>query len=180
MKDKKLVVLGVTGSIAAYKACELAGLLKKEGFEVQVLLTENAKEFITPLTLTTISGNKAISGMFETPEEWDPVHISIADRAAIVLIAPATASVIGKLASGICDDILTCVTYATKAPVLIAPAMNTNMYRHPITQENISKLKKAGYNFIGPCEGKLACGAEGLGRLEQPAGIVKAVKRLAK
>jgi len=180
MKKNRRVILGVTGSIAAYKACEITSLLRKAGLEVQVLLTEEAKEFVTPLTLQTLSGNRVITDMFDSPEEWDPVHTSLADSASIVLIAPATANIIGKLACGICDDILSCVVMATRAPVLIAPAMNDKMYTHDIVQENIAKLKKAGYKFIGPVKGRLACGYEGMGCLADAQAIANEAKRLLK
>ena len=180
MKKNRRVILGVTGSIAAYKACEITSLLRKAGLEVQVLLTEEAKEFVTPLTLQTLSGNRVITDMFDSPEEWDPVHTSLADSASIVLIAPATANIIGKLACGICDDILSCVVMATRAPVLIAPAMNDKMYTHDIVQENIAKLKRTGYKFIGPVKGRLACGYEGMGCLADAQAIANEAKRLLK
>jgi len=178
MASRKSVVLGVTGSIAAYKACEIISLLKKDGLDVDVLLTREGGEFITPLTLQTLSGNKVVADMFELPEEWNPVHTSLADKASIVLIAPATAHIIGKIAGGLCDDIVSCVVAATKAPVLIAPAMNERMYKNAIVQENITKLKKLGYRFIGPVKGRLACGYEGIGHIAEPADIVKEAKRL--
>lgn len=179
MKSKKrAVILGVTGSIAAYKACEIISLLKKDDIDVDVLLTKEAKAFITPLTLQTLSGNKVVEDMLELPSKWSPVHTSLADKAGLVLIAPATANVIGKLANGICDDILTCVVFATKAPVLLAPAMNEKMYKHEIVQENIEKLKKTGYKFIGPIKGHLACGCTDIGHLALVADIVNEAKRL--
>ena len=180
MTKQKTVILGVTGSIAAYKACEIISLLRKDGFAVETVLTKEGKEFITPLSVQTLSGSRVYSDMFELPEEWNPVHVSLADRASLILIAPATANVIGKLASGICDDLLTCVVYATKAPVLIAPAMNARMYRHDVVQSNIAKLKKTGYRFIGPVKGHLACGADDIGHIAATADIVKEAKRLLK
>lgn len=177
---RKSVMLGVTASIAAYKACEIVTRLKKEGFDVTVLMTRDAAHFITALTLQTLSGNKVYSDMFEVPSEWNPIHTSLAEGCGAILIAPATADVIGKLASGACDDILTCVVLATKAPVLIAPAMNEKMYKHAIVQENISKLRKIGYKFIGPVEGHLACGHEAIGHIAEPADIVKEVKKILK
>jgi phosphopantothenoylcysteine synthetase/decarboxylase len=177
-KNKKRIVLGVTGSIAAYKACEIIGALRKDGLDVDVILTKEGLEFITPLTLQTLSGNKVTTGMFDIPTEWSPIHTSLAQKADLVLIAPATANIIGKLASGLCDDILTCVVFATKAPVLIAPAMNDIMYSNKIVQENIKKLTKAGYNFIGPIKGHLACGCEGVGHIALVDDIVKESKRL--
>ena len=178
-KSAKTVILGVTGSIAAYKACELTSLLKKEGFYVKVLLTREAKEFVTALTLQTLSQNKVIMDMFESPEEWNPIHTSLAEEADLILIAPATANIIAKLASGICDDILTCTIFASDAPVLIAPAMNDKMYGHKIVQENIAKLKKTGYRFIGPIKGHLACGCEAVGHIADLADIIAEAKRLA-
>ena len=180
MKKFKTVILAVTGSIAAYKACEIISFLKKNSIDINVVLTEEGARFITPLTLQTLSGNKVFTDMFTAPEEWDPMHISLAKKADLILIAPATAGIIGKLAGGICDSLLACVVYATKAPVLIAPAMNSNMYQHSIVKENIAKLKKIGYKFVDPVEGRLACGIYGPGRLAEPEKIVVAVKRLLK
>jgi phosphopantothenoylcysteine decarboxylase/phosphopantothenate--cysteine ligase len=180
MTKKRTVILGVAGSIAAYKACEIINLLRKDDISVEAVLTKEGKEFITPLSLRTLSGNRVHSDMFEPPEEWSPVHVSLAEKAGLVLIAPATANVIGKLASGICDDLLTCVVYAAKAPVLIAPAMNARMYRHDVVQSNIAKLKKTGYRFIGPVRGRLACGADDIGHIASSADIVKEAKRLLK
>jgi len=179
-KDKKTIILGVTGSIAAYKACELTGLFKKAGFDVRVILTKEAKEFVTVVTLQTLSQNKVITDMFDIPDEWNPVHTSLAQAADLILIAPATANVIAKLASGICDDILTCTVFAATAPVLIAPAMNDKMYEHRITQDNIAKLKKIGYRFVGPVKGHLACGVEAMGHIADLREIVTEAKRLVK
>lgn len=174
---KKTIILGVTGSIAAYKACEITGSLRKMGFDVNVIMTKEAREFVTPLTFQTLSGNKVAAGIFDMPEEWDPAHISLAQKADLILIAPASANIIGKLASGVCDDLLTCVIFAAKAPVLIAPAMNTIMYEHKIVQENIAKLKSIGYRFIGPVKGRLACGDEGIGHIACTEDIVRESKR---
>lgn len=179
-KNKSSVILGVTGGIAAYKACEITTALKKDGADVDVVMTREALEFVRALTFQTLSGNKVTIDMFDTPTEWDPVHISLADKADLVLIAPATANVIGKLANGICDDMLTCIVLATKAPVLIAPAMNVNMYNHKAVQENVAKLKKMGYKFIGPVKGRLACGCEGMGHIADVKDIVSEAKRLIK
>lgn len=180
MRSGKTIVLGVTGSIAAYKACEMVSLFKKEGSDVRVILTKEAAAFVTPLTFQTISQNKTITDMFESPEDWNPRHVALADEAALVLIAPATANIIGKLASGICDDMLTCTVFASKAPVLIAPAMNDRMYRHPVTQGNIARLKKIGYRFVGPVKGRLACGCEAVGHIADVKDIVNEAKRLLK
>lgn len=177
---KALIILGVTGGIAAYKACDIIRGLKRESFDVQVLMTKESEKFIAPLTLQTLSKNKVFTDMFELPGEWDPIHTSLAQTARCVLIAPATANIIGKLASGICDDILTCVAFATKAPILIAPAMNDKMYNHKIVQQNIARLKDIGYKFIGPVTGSLACGYEDIGHLSETIDIVKEVKRLLK
>jgi phosphopantothenoylcysteine decarboxylase/phosphopantothenate--cysteine ligase len=180
MKKAGPVILGITGSIAAYRACDIISALRKEGVQTQALMTKEAEEFITPLSVQTISNNEVITDMFGLPGKWDPVHTSIAERAALILIAPATANVIGKLANGICDDILTCVTFATDAPVLIAPAMNEKMYKHKMVQENIAKLKAIGYHFVGPIKGRLACGHVDIGHIADTADIVQAAKRLLK
>ena len=177
-KTKSSIILGVTGSIAAYKACEIISALRKNSVNSDVILTKEAKQFVTPLTLQTLSGNKVITDMFETPDEWNPIHTSLAEKASLILIAPATANVIGKLAGGICDDILTCVVFATKAPVLIAPAMHVNMYKHRVVQENIAKLKALGYKFIGPVKGRLACGCDAIGHIADVKDIVAEAKRL--
>jgi len=174
---RRSIVLGVTGSIAAYKACEIISSLTKSDVDVKVVLTKEGREFITPLTLQTLSRNKVFSDMFELPERWNPVHTSLAEEADLILIAPATANVIGKLAGGICDDLLTATILASRAPVLIAPAMNDKMYGHKIVQENIKKLKAIGYKFISPVKGRLACGYEGIGHLAQVSDIVKVVKK---
>ena len=174
----KTVIVGVTASIAAYKACEIVNLLRKDAFDVKVILTKDALEFVTPLTLQTLSGNKVLVDMFEPAERWEPVHTSLADSASLILIAPATANVIGKLANGTCDDLLTCVTYASKAPVLIAPAMNENMYNHKMVAANIAKLEKIGYAFIGPVKGRLACGHDAIGHIAPVPEIIKAVKKM--
>ncbi|MFA6320266.1 MAG: flavoprotein [Candidatus Omnitrophota bacterium] len=180
MNRSKPVVLGVTGSIAAYRACDIISAFRREEIEVQAVLTKEAAEFITPLSLQTLSRNKVITDMFALPEKWDPVHTSIAEKAGLILIAPATANVIGKLASGICDDLLTCIVFATKAPVLIAPAMNEKMYNHKIVQANIAKLKAIGYKFVGPIKGYLACGHVDTGHIADTDQIVKEAKRLLK
>ena len=176
--SKKEILLGVTASIASYKSCDIIRALKEEGLEVTVIMSEDAKEFITPLSLAALSRNKVYSQMFADPGAWDIEHISLADKADLVLIAPATANIINKIACGICDDLLSCAVLATKAPILLAPAMNTNMYENKITQENIAKLKKIGYKFIGPEKGKLATGKIGLGRLAAVEDIVKEVKKI--
>lgn len=177
--DKEIIV-GVTGSIAAYKACDLVSGLRKLPANVTVILTKEAAKFVTPLTFQTLSCNPVIEDMFNQPEVWDPVHISIADRANLIIVAPATANLIGKLANGICDDLITCVLLSTKSPVLICPAMNCNMYGNRLVQENISRLKRLGYRFLGPVKGHLACGSEGIGRLIEVEQILNEAKRLLK
>ncbi|MEK6567561.1 MAG: flavoprotein [Candidatus Omnitrophota bacterium] len=176
--SKKEIILGVTASIAAYKACEIIRSLKAEGFGVTVIMTEEAGEFITPLTLASLSRNKVYSRMFSDPEDWEIEHISLADKADLILIAPATANIIAKIAGGICDDLLTCTVCASKAKVLIAPAMNENMYNNKITQGNIQKLKTCGYKFIAPRKGRLACGKVGVGCLAEIEDIVKEVNNI--
>lgn len=159
------VVLGVTGSIAAYKSAELASLLVKQGHDVFVVMTHDAAEFITPLTLQTLSKNPVMTSFFDEKENWRPGHIELADRANLLLIAPATAHVIAELAHGLANHPLAAIALATRAPVLVAPAMNGKMWEHAATQENVGTLKSRGVEFIGPEAGMLACGYEGVGRL---------------
>ncbi|MEP7014347.1 MAG: flavoprotein [Verrucomicrobiota bacterium] len=161
----RCVVLGVTGSIAAYKSAELASLLVKQGHDVFVVMTKDATEFITPLTLQTLSKNPVMSSFYDEKENWRPGHIELADRANLLLIAPATAHIIAELAHGLAGHPLGAIALATRAPILIAPAMNGKMWEHRATQENVEILKARGVDFIGPEEGMLACGYEGVGRL---------------
>jgi phosphopantothenoylcysteine decarboxylase/phosphopantothenate--cysteine ligase len=165
MSDAKTIVLGVCGSIAAYKAADLTSRLAKRGFNVHVVMTASANEFVTPLTFQTLSRNPVTTSVFDEKESWHPGHIDLADRAQLLLIAPATANIIAKLANGIADDALTSIALASRAKILIAPAMNGKMWEHVATQENVAKLRARGAEFIGPEEGLLACGYEGLGRL---------------
>ncbi len=164
-RKQKTVVLGITGSIAAYKSAELASLLYKQGHEVFVVMTRDAAEFITPLTLQTLSKNPVMTSFYDEKENWRPGHIQLADRANLLLIAPATAHIVAELANGLAGHPLAAIALATRAPILIAPAMNGKMWEHAATQENVSKLKARGVEFIGPEEGMLACGYEGAGRL---------------
>jgi phosphopantothenoylcysteine decarboxylase/phosphopantothenate--cysteine ligase len=143
----KEVVLGITGSIAAYKACDLVRLYRRKGFNVSCVMTREAEAFITPLTLESLSGNKVYTDMFALPENRTPQHVSLGDRADIIVICPASANVIGKLANGICDDLLTCTCMASTAPVLVAPAMNTNMYANKMVLKNVETLKRSGINL---------------------------------
>lgn len=178
----KTIILGVSGSIAAYKAADLTSRLTKAGHDVHVVMTANAAEFITPLTFQTLSRNVVTTGTFDEKVSWNPGHIAHADRADLLLIAPATANVIAKLANGIADDALTSIALASLAPLLIAPAMNGKMWMHPATQENVARLKSRGAKFIGPEEGLLACGYEGLGRLwnvEEIAREARAIVEIA-
>ncbi len=164
-RKQKTVVLGITGSIAAYKSAELASLLYKQGHAVFVVMTRDAAEFITPLTLQTLSKNPVMTSFYDEKENWRPGHIQLADRANLLLIAPATAHIVAELANGLAGHPLAAIALATRAPILIAPAMNGKMWEHAATQENVSKLKARGVEFIGPEEGMLACGYEGAGRL---------------
>ena len=165
MSKPKCVVLGVTGSIAAYKSAELASLLVKQGHDVFVVMTRDAAEFITPVTLQTLSKNPVTTSFFDEKESWRPGHIDLADRANLLLIAPATANVIAELANVLAGHPLAAIALATRAQILIAPAMNGKMWEHPATQKNVATLKERGAEFIGPEEGMLACGYEGVGRL---------------
>ncbi len=169
----KTVILGVTGGIAVYKAVELLRLLTKAGATVHVIMTKAAAEFVTPLTFQTLSGNPVHSELFNLITEQEIGHISLADRADLFIIAPATANFVGKLAHGIADDLLTTTVMATKAPVLIVPAMNVNMYDNSIYQENEARLKQHGYLFVEPATGWLACGWDGKGKMQEPAIILE-------
>lgn len=165
IENPGVIVLGVSGSIAAYKAADLTSRLAKRGHEVHVVMTHNATEFVTPLTFQTLSRNPVTVSVFDEKETWHPGHIALADRAQLLLLAPATANVLAKLSYGIADDALSSLALATLAPVLVAPAMNGKMWQHPATQENVARLRARGVEFIGPEEGLLACGYEGIGRL---------------
>jgi phosphopantothenoylcysteine synthetase/decarboxylase len=161
------IILGVTGSIAAHKAADLASLLTKAKRDVRVVMTADAQKFIMPLPFKTLTRNPVVTNLYDEDEGWKPTHIELADAADLLLIAPATANVIAKLAHGIADDALTCIALALnpKAKILIAPAMNGKMWLHPATQANVKILKSRGVEFIGPDEGMLSCGYEGIGRL---------------
>lgn len=176
--NNKTVVLGVTGGIAVYKACDLVSSLRKLGIEVHVIMTKSASEFVTPMTFQTMSQNFVTLDMFEEPKTWDVEHIALAKKADVFVVAPATANIIGKMANGIADDMLSTTLMATRAPILVAPAMNTNMYSHPVTQENINKLERLGYKFVEPASGRLACGDEGKGKLAPVEEILKEILKL--
>ena len=172
MDKKKCVVIGVTGGIAVYKALDVISALRKKDVDVRVIMTKHAMEFVNTITFQAISQNMVTTDMFEEPKAWEIQHISLAKRADVFLVAPATANIIGKVANGIADDMLSTTIMATKAKVVFAPAMNTNMYENPIVQENIKKLKNLGYEFIEPSSGRLACGDEGKGKLAPVQDIV--------
>ena len=175
MLKGKNIVLGVTGGIAVYKACEVVSRLKKLNANVDVIMTEGAEEFVTPLTFQTMSKNVVHRKMFNEITSYDVEHISLAQKADIILIAPATANTIGKIANGIADNLLTTVVMASTAKVIFAPAMNTFMYRNPIVKSNIDKLKNLGYEFISPGTGLLACGDYGEGKMPEPSDIIEYV-----
>lgn len=174
LKDKNIVI-GITGGIAAYKAADIVSSLIKQGARVKVIMTRNAMEFISPLTFETLSGNPVYYDMFSRSGAWEIDHISLAKWADVIAVAPATANIIGKVSHGIADDLLTTTIMATKAQVMFAPAMNTNMYNNPIVQENIDALKEKGYIFISPAEGRLACGDVGEGKLAAIDDIIQAI-----
>ena len=167
----KRILLGVSGGIAAYKAVELLRLLIKAGAEVDVVMTSNAREFVGPLTFQTLSGNPVHSELFNLIQEQEIGHIALADRVALCIVAPATANVIGKVANGLADDLLTTTLMATRAPVLFVPAMNVNMWENPLYRENQARLEQHGYHFMTPAVGDLACGWQGQGKLPEPAAI---------
>jgi phosphopantothenoylcysteine decarboxylase/phosphopantothenate--cysteine ligase len=173
----KCVVLGVTGSIAAYKAADIAGSLVKLGADVHVIMTESAQKFVTPLTMRTASRNPVVADMWDD-HGWKPEHIKLSDAADLLLVAPATANIIAEFAYGLAPDMLTTTYLATKAPVLIAPAMNCKMLEHPATVANIKILTERGVKFVEPAVGLLACGYEGKGKLAAPEEIVQAAVKL--
>jgi phosphopantothenoylcysteine decarboxylase/phosphopantothenate--cysteine ligase len=178
MLRNKTIALGITGGIAAYKAAEIASQLTQAGAKVNVIMTEEALQFISPVTFRALTGRPVVTEMFDLASEFSVEHVSLAKAADIVVIAPATANIIAKLAAGIADDILCCTVLATKAPVLIAPAMETNMYANSITQDNLAKLKARDFVIIGPATGWLASGREGLGRLADINDIIGSIRQL--
>lgn len=178
MLKNKNILIGVSGGIAAYKSCDLVSRLVKAEANVDVIMTENAVNFINPLTFQALSSNQVIVDMFKEPKYWEIQHISLAKKADLVIIAPATANIIGKIANGIADDMLTTTVMAANAPVVFAPAMNCNMYANKIVQSNIEKLKELGYKFIEPGEGRLACGDIGKGKMAEPEVIADYISRL--
>ncbi len=175
MSAKKTIVLGVTGSIAAHKAVDIASQLTKAGHAIHVVMTADAQRFVTPLPFKTLSRHPVVTDLYDEEEGWKPTHITLADTADLLLIAPATANFIAKLAHGIADDALSCIALALNpaAKLIIAPAMNGKMWQHPATQQNVATLKGRGAEIIGPDEGMLSCGYEGIGRLELVDEIVR-------
>ncbi|QPJ85688.1 bifunctional phosphopantothenoylcysteine decarboxylase/phosphopantothenate--cysteine ligase CoaBC [Sarcina sp. JB2] len=179
MNNKK-VLLGVSGGIAVYKALDVISRLKKKGIEVKVIMTKSATEFVTPLSFQSLSENPVVINMFDEPKAWEIQHISLAKWADLVVVVPATANIIGKVANGIADDMLSTTIMATKAEVIFCPAMNTNMYENKIVQKNMATLKDLGYGFINPASGRLACGDIGRGKLENTEIIAeKIIKKLS-
>ena len=172
------VVLGVTGGIAAYKAAEVVSRLRKMGANVHVIMTKSAAEFVQPLTFETLSNNPVVTDTFDRRAPWEVEHIALAKRAEVFVIAPATANILAKMACGIADDMLSTTVLATKAPVLVAPAMNTGMWTAPATRQNVETLRQRGVRFVGPEAGFLACGDEGSGRMSEPAAIVEAIEAI--
>jgi len=176
--EGKQIVLGVTGGIAAYKACDLCSRLRKAGAQVHVIMTKNACQFVAPLTFETLSNHPVVTDTFQRPETWEVEHVALAKRADLFVIAPATANIMAKMAHGIADDMLSTTVLATKAPVLMAPAMNTGMWENIATQENAAVLKKRGVHFVGPDGGYLACGDTGAGRMSEPTAIFEAIEKI--
>uniref|UniRef100_I5ATE6 Coenzyme A biosynthesis bifunctional protein CoaBC n=1 Tax=Eubacterium cellulosolvens (strain ATCC 43171 / JCM 9499 / 6) TaxID=633697 RepID=I5ATE6_EUBC6 len=177
MLKGKNVLLGVTGGIAAYKACELASALVKQHADVNVIMTRNATEFVAPLTFDALTHNRTVTDTFDRMHSYEIEHISLAEKADVIVIAPASANVIAKLANGLADDMLTTTVLASRAVKLIAPAMNTNMYENPVTQHNLELLKGYGWEIIGPDSGRLACGTTGRGKMVSPERLLDAVER---
>lgn len=178
MTNAPEVVLGITGSIGAYKAGDIIRQLRELGYGVSCVLTQRATQFITPLTLQALSEHKVYTDLFDM-HSAQIIHTTLADRAKVVLVAPATANIIGKFANGLADDLLSCILLATRAKILFAPAMNVHMWQHPSVQRNVTALKRLGARFIGPDVGKLACGYEAIGHLAETEDIVQAVRQLA-
>ena len=182
MSESKTVVIGVTGSIAAHKAVDVTSVLTKAGHNVYVAMTADAQQFITPLPFKTLSRHPVVTSLYDEEEGWKPIHITLADSADLLLIVPATANIIARLANGIADDALTCIALALnpEAKLMIAPAMNGKMWLHPATQENVATLQRRGALFVGPDKGMLSCGYEGIGRLLAADQIAEQALKLLK
>jgi phosphopantothenoylcysteine decarboxylase/phosphopantothenate--cysteine ligase len=176
--NTKTIIVGVSASIAAYKSLDIVSALRKEGYDVIVVMTKDALNFVGAISFQSLSGREVYTDMFTLASVWQNEHIVLADKADLVLVCPATADLIAKVSCGICDSLLSCVICATRAKILFAPAMNDNMYQNKITQQNINKLKTLGYEFIGPRFGRLACGKEAVGCLEETDKILEAVRGL--
>ncbi len=177
--DKVEILLGITGGIAAYKSAALCSQLVKHKASVSVVMTDNAQNFIAPLTFSTISGKPVYTGMFDSQQIFDTKHISLTDKADLIVVAPATANIIAKAANGICDDLLSSILCSCGGTVLMAPAMNTRMWNNPATQRNIETLKSMNYQFIGPDSGRLACGDTGSGRMSEPETILAKILEMS-
>lgn len=175
---KKNIVLGITGSIAAFKACELIGRLREKGYSVRCVMSPDAKHFVTALTLETLSDKQVVSDMFSLTDSREAAHISLAEWADLILVAPATADVLAKVAAGVCSNILVCTIAAADCPVTFAPAMNSKMFNNPIIREKIEYLKNKKYHFVEPATGHLACGSSGIGRLADLEKIVEKVENI--
>lgn len=176
--QRKTIVLIVSGSIAAYKIGDLVTLLRGEGARVVCVMTESAKHFVTPLVLRALSGERVYQDFFAPDSPYDVLHTSLAEEADLILGAPASADFIARLAAGMADDLGSCIILATQKPVVLVPAMNDQMYQHPLTQQNIAKLKKIGYRFIDPVEGHLVCGKEAMGHISGPEAILCEVSKI--
>ena len=174
--EKKTILLGVSGSIAAYKACDLIADLREAGFSVTVVMTKDAHHFITPLSLQSFAGTEVVSDFFSVPGRTKPVHIELAKRSDLILVAPASADILAKLAHGFADDVLACTVLASTSPLVLCPAMNEKMYFNPATQENIERLKKRGVSFVPPVEGHLVCSDQGMGHIAENISILKVVQ----
>ena len=179
-KMRKQIIVCVTGGISAYKACELVRDLMKKGYCVRVMMTKEAVKFVTELTFRNLTNQPVAVDMFDGNIDWDPCHISLAEWADVIAVVPATANFIGKLANGICDDLPSCVLMASKAEILLAPAMNTNMYQHPAFEQNLKKIKSFGYKIVSPVKGRLACGSTGIGHLAEVSLIAAEIEKLTK
>lgn len=180
MFKNKNILIGITGGIASYKACGLISYLRSEGANIDVIMSENATKFITPLTIESLAGSSVVVDMFKRPTHREVEHISLAKKADLVLVVPATANILGKVANGIADDMLSTTIMATKALVIFAPAMNNAMYENPIVQRNIKILESYGYHFIEPTVGHLACGGEAIGKLPNTKVLVKRTQEIVK
>jgi len=174
----KTVVMGITGGIAAYKAAEVCSTLVKSGADVHVIMTRHARRFVAPATFSALTHNRVVTGLFEEPEKYEIQHVSLSERADVMLIAPATANIIGKMASGIADDMLSTTVMAATCPVILAPAMNARMWGNAVVRENVKKLESVGYRFVGPISGRLACGEVGAGRMSDCRDILAEVARV--